>query len=212
MNYLQIINKCLVELNYKQVSAFSELVKNDHKKLKNIINVLNADICGHDNWEFLLKKAEIKLPKAESEIKNIIEGKIKAVIVDKVKFNYCEDYEKFFLNKQPSNTFSIFNDKILFPTFNEDKNVEIIYYTKNYAIDENSNEISEMTNGTDSSLIPMPFAEPLLVYGACMRLKGNPQHVRFNYWFGMYKDALANLRSKISVNADYAPSVKLHRR
>lgn len=212
MNYLQIINKCLVELNYKQVSAFSELVKNDHKKLKNIINVLNADICGHDNWEFLLKKAEIKLPKAESEIKNIIEGKIKAVIVDKVKFNYCEDYEKFFLNKQPSNTFSIFNNKILFPTFNEDKNVEIIYYTKNYAIDENSNEISEMTNGTDSSLIPMPFAEPLLVYGACMRLKGNPQHVRFNYWFGMYKDALANLRSKISVNADYAPSVKLHRR
>ena len=37
MNYLEVINKCLVELNYKQVNAFSELIKNDHKKLMNII-------------------------------------------------------------------------------------------------------------------------------------------------------------------------------
>lgn len=212
MNYLQLINKCLVELNYKQVTSFSELVKNDHKKLKNIINVLNAEICGHDNWEFLLKKSEINLPKGESEIKNTIAGRIKLLVVDKVKFDYCEDYEKFFLNKQPSNTYSIFNDKMLLPKFNEDKKIEVIYYISNYAVDENLNEISEMTNGTDSSLIPMPFVEPLLVYGSCMRLKGNPQHVRFNYWFGMYKDALANLRSKISDNADYAPSVKMHRR
>ena len=35
MNYLELINKCLVELNYKTVNAFSELVKNDHKKIKN---------------------------------------------------------------------------------------------------------------------------------------------------------------------------------
>ena len=37
MNYLELINKCLVELNYKQVGSFSELTKNDHKKLKNIL-------------------------------------------------------------------------------------------------------------------------------------------------------------------------------
>ena len=54
MNYLELINKCLVELNYKQVNAFSELTKNDHKKLKNIINVLNSEICGFGRWAFLL--------------------------------------------------------------------------------------------------------------------------------------------------------------
>lgn len=52
MNYLELINKCLVELNYKQVSSFSELTKNDHKKLKNILNVLNAEVCGSDRWSF----------------------------------------------------------------------------------------------------------------------------------------------------------------
>ena len=69
-----------------------------------------------------------------------------------------------------------------------------------------------MEEAEDSSLIPEPFVEPLLVYGACMRLKGNPQHVRFNYWYSMYKDALANMRSRISASMDETPSVRLYRR
>ena len=47
MNYLELINKCLVELNYKQVNAFSELTKNDHKKLKNIIMITIFDVLRH---------------------------------------------------------------------------------------------------------------------------------------------------------------------
>ena len=69
-----------------------------------------------------------------------------------------------------------------------------------------------MEEDTDSTLIPEPFAEPVLVYGACMRLKGNPQHVRFSYWMSMYRDALANMRSRVSVSIDETPSVKMHRR
>ena len=56
MNYLEIINKCLVELNYKKVTSFEELVKNDHLKIKNILNIINAEICTFDNWNFLLRK------------------------------------------------------------------------------------------------------------------------------------------------------------
>ena len=63
MNYLELINKCLVELNYKQVNAFSELTKNDHKKLKNIINVINTEICNSDRWNFLQRKVVLTLPK-----------------------------------------------------------------------------------------------------------------------------------------------------
>lgn len=212
MNYLELINKCLVELNYKQVNAFSELVKNDHKKLKNIINVLNSEICGQSNWDFLLRRTNFILKKGSSEIDNAINGRIKSLIVDGAVYAYYEDFERFFTSGQLACTYSVFNDKILLPKFDEDKNIEIIYYTKNYAADKNGDEIEHLTQGDDCSLIPMPFVEPILVYGSCMRLKGNPQHVRFNYWFGMYKDALANLRSKISVNADETPSVRMHRR
>lgn len=212
MNYLELINKCLVELNYKSVNHFTELVKNDHKKIKNIINVLNAEICGYDNWNFLLRSKEILLPAKTNEITNDINGRIKSLIIDSSVYNYYDDFETFFTGAQPANTYSIFNDKILLPKFDEDKNIKIIYCTKNHAMNSSGQEILQMTESDDSSLIPMPFAEPLLVYGTCMRLKGNPEHIRFNYWFGMYKEALANLRSRISVDADEAPSVKMFRR
>ena len=212
MNYLELINKCLVELNYKQVNAFSELIKNDHKKLKNIINVLNAEICNSDRWIFLQRKKEITLPKNTSEIENTIDGRIEALIVDGVKFEYYNDFEKFFVNSQPQNTYSLYNDKILLPMYNKEKQIEILYYTKNCAITYDGKEKFALEEAEDCPLIPEVFAEPLLVYGTCMRLKGNPQHVRFSYWMSMYKDALANMRSRICPSMDETPSVRMYRR
>lgn len=212
MNYLELINKCLVELNYKQVNAFSELTKNDHKKLKNILNIVNTDVCGSDRWNFLIRKQTITLPVQTGEIDNTVEGRIEAVIADGVKFEYYQDFETFFVNAQPQNTYSLFNDKILFPVFNKDKTIEILYYTKNCAVNSQGLEKLQMEEEEDSSLIPAPYVEPILVYGACMKLKGNPEHVRFSYWYSMYKEALSNLRSRVSPSIDDTPSVRLFRR
>lgn len=212
MNYLELINKCLVELNYKQVNAFSELTKNDHNKLKNIINVLNSEICSSDRWNFLQRKSEFILPKNTCEFENTIDGRIEALIVNGVRFDYYDDFEKFFVNSQPQNTYSLYNDKILLPMFNKDKKVEVLYYTKNCAKTSDGIEKFSLEDAEDSSLIPEPFAEPLLVYGACMRLKGNPQNVRFSYWMNMYKEALTNMRSRISQSMDETPSVRMYRR
>ena len=212
MNYLELINKCLVELNFKQVNAFSELTKNDHKKLANIINIINTEVCSSERWNFLLRKTQLVLPENTGEIENTIDGRIETIIIDGVKFEYYEDFEKFFVNSQPQTTYSLFNDKILFPIFDKQKIVEVIYYTKNCAKNSEGEEKFLLEEAEDVSLIPENFAEPILVYGACMRLKGNPQHVRFNYWYSMYKDALANMRSRISSSIDETPSVKLHRR
>lgn len=211
MNYFELINKCLVELNYKQVYSFSELTKNEHNKIKNIINILNTEICNSEKWNFLLRKTEMIIPKDTSEIQNTINGKIDSVIIDGNKFTYFDDFEKFFTNSQPSNTFTTFNDKLLFPLFKEEKKAEIIYYTSKFSKSADGTEKSLLEEESDSSVIPDMYAEPVLVYGTCMRLKGNPQHIRFSYWLSMYKDALANLRSKLSINADYTPDIKLHR-
>ena len=70
MNYFELINKCLIELNYKQVNAFSELVKNDHKKIKNILQLLNSEISNYQNWDFKLRKTTVKLPANTTEIEN----------------------------------------------------------------------------------------------------------------------------------------------
>ena len=192
MNYLELINKCLVELNYKQVGAFSELMKNDHKKLKNILNVLSAEICSSDKWDFLLREEVITLPAQTTKIP-APNGRIEKIYADGAQIEL-----------------KTFGGEIILPE--DASEIRVIYYTKNCAVDVDGEEKSQLEDAEDETLIPMPFAEPLLVYGACMRLKGNPQHVRFNYWFNMYKDALANLRSRSNVDVNSAPSVKLFRK
>lgn len=211
MNYFELINRCLIELNYKTCDAFTDLVKNDHIKIKNIINIINAEVCSLDNWNFLLRKMEIELPKNTGEVINTISGRIHSIYIDNTKYEFFSNFEKFLLNKQPSNTYSVFNDKILLPLFNENKTLEIIYYTNNFAQDSNVQDLSSMTNETDISLIPCPFVEPILVYGACMRLKGNADYPKFSFWYGMYKDSLANLRSKIGASALETPQIKISR-
>ena len=134
------------------------------------------------------------------------------VIVDGQKFDYHQDFESFFVNSQPYNTYGFYDDKILFPVFNTAKTIDILYYTNNCAKSVSGTEKLAFENESDLSLIPDPFAEPLLVYGACIRLKGNPQHIRFSYWLSMYKDALANLRSRVSASIDETPTVKIKRR
>lgn len=211
MNYFEILNKCLIELNYKQVNSFSEFTKNEHEKLKNIVNVINKEICLSEKWNFLLRTTTLSLPKNTGQIKNTVQGKIATVMIDGKIFKYYDNFEKFFTNSQPQGTYTSFNDMLLFPIFNKNKEIEIIYYTSNSATSKEGDEKTELEEETDKTLIPTVFAEPLLVYGACMRLKGNPQHVRFNYWYGMYKDALSNMKAKLAVDANTAPVVNLFR-
>ncbi|MCI5889275.1 MAG: hypothetical protein MRZ62_07185 [Brachyspira sp.] len=211
MNYFEILNKCLVELNYKQVNSFSELTKNEHEKLKNLVNIINKEICLSEKWNFLLRTTTLSLPKNTGQIKNTVQGKIATVMIDGKIFKYYDNFEKFFTNSQPQGTYTSFNDMLLFPIFNKNKEIEIIYYTSNSATSKEGDEKTELEEETDKTLIPTVFAEPLLVYGACMRLKGNPQHVRFNYWYGMYKDALSNMKAKLAVDANTAPVVNLFR-
>ena len=122
-----------------------------------------------------------------------------------------EEGEVLINGKAPSGTYSIFNDKLLMPEFEEDKTVNIIYYTANTAISADGIEKKLMDKETDSPLIPDVFAEPIIVYGTCMRLKANPQHVKFSYWMSMYNSALASMRSRISVDANSTPFVNLRR-
>lgn len=211
MNYFELINKCLIELNYKTVDTFTDLVKTDHEKIKSILNIINAEVCSFDTWNFLLRKEEIYLPKNTGEIENTISGRIHSIYIDKTKYKFYSNFEKFLLNKQPSNTYTVFNDKILLPIFDTDKTIEIIYYTNNFAMNSEGEDIAQMANQDDASVIPTPFVEPILVYGTCMRFKGNAEYAKFSFWYGMYKDSLANLRAKIGTNALETPTITISR-
>lgn len=211
MKYLDLINKCLLELNYRQVNAFSELVKNDHKRIMTILNIINKEICNTEGWDFLLRRTRFQLPAHTIEVENTVNGRIKYLFIDGKRHDFTEDFEPFLTKSAKPATYSAFGDKLLFPEFEKDVTIDVIYYTKNCVCDENSEEKLELETANDKSLIPDPFAEQLLVYGTCLRLKGNPQYYRFSYWMSMYKEALANLRSKTSASTSNAPEISLFR-
>lgn len=212
MNYLEIINKCLMELNYKRVRTFEELIKNDHAKIKNIINIINAEICTFDNWNFLLRKTQLKLPKNTAEIENTINGKINTLYIDNKKLTYTSDFEGFLLNKNiNTEKYSVLNDKLLLPKYQQDKTIEIVYYTNDFAKTSDNKEKARLEYETDVSLIPEPFVEPLLVYGTCMKMKANPQYSKFSYWLSMYKENLASMRSKLCTDAQQHPNIVIQR-
>ena len=211
MNFLELINKCLLELNYKPVNLFSELVKNDHKKIMTILNIVNKEICNTDNWNFLLRKATLEIPADTTEVDNTINGRILYMLIGGKKYRFVEDFEPFLTGQAKIGTYSVCNDKLLFPASETDRIAEVIYYTKNCVTDAQNNEKEDMTSEEDCSLIPMPYVQQLLVYGTCLRLKANPSYIRFGYWMSMYKEALLNLKSKTSVYSKETPSVRLFR-
>lgn len=211
MNYLDIINKCLVELNYKKVGNFQELVKNDHLKIKNILNIINAEICTFDNWNFLLRKKIISLPANTSEIINTINGKIHTLSIEGKKLTYSPNFENFLLSKVSDSNYSVLNDVLLFPKYNKEKSIDVVYYTNYFVKDTSGNEKARFETATDVSLIPEPFVEPLLVYGTCMKMKANPQYSKFSYWLNMYKENLATMRSKLCTDAQQSPYVVIQR-
>lgn len=211
MNFLEIINKCLLELNYRQVNSLSELVKNDHQRIKTIINIVNQDICSAVNWNFLLRKTTVEIPENTTEMDNPIYGRILYFLVDGKKYRYESDVESFLTGEAKDCAYSFYADKLLFGKSDIPRTAEIIYYTKNGAVDKDGNEKTEMTEATDCSIIPMPFDQQLLTYGTCLRLKANPSYIRFSYWMGMYKEALANLKSTSSINSQDAPFVRIFR-
>lgn len=212
MNFLELINKCLLELNYRQISSLTELVKNDHKRIVAILNVINKEICNTESWNFLLRRTQLTLPAKTSEINNTVSGRILYLLIDGQKFKYVEDIEPFLTSRAKSGTFSVCADKLLLPKFDTEKTIDIVYYTKNCVSDSEGREKEDFKNETDVSLIPMPFAEQLLVYGTCLRLKANPQYIKFTYWMSMYKEALLNLKSKSSAYALTSPVIRLFRR
>ena len=211
MNYLELINKCLLELNYREVNAFSELVKNDHKRIMAILNIVNREICSSDNWNFLLRTKAVNIPANTTMVENTVNGRILHLLIDGEKYKFKGDFEQFLTSNPPAKTYSTCANQLLFPKFKENKTAEIIYYTRNCAITQGMTEKEEMTSPEDESLLPMPFAEQLLVYGTCLRLKGNPSYIKFNYWMSMYKEALLNLKSKSSIDANDSAKVRLFR-
>lgn len=226
MNYFELVNKCLLELNYKQVESFKDLYKGDHKRILENLNRVNFEVCSSYDWLFLQQKVNFSVPAGEIEIPNPCDGKIKSLWIRNAdalkngsichfgakKLKYLPDYEAFYALKNAiSDCYSCFEDKILIAPQRNETVLDGYFISNQYALNFEGIPKEKMDSAEDTSIIPMPYAEHILVYGACMKLKGNPDHNKFKFWFSLYNQALANLRSRALYSVEECPKIKMRR-
>ena len=195
MNYIEIINKTLVELNYAPVNAFSELTKMEHMRLMSIINRLNKEVCSMNNefyFRQVVKKQKLYSDKVEYSIE--INGKVSKVISIKgQKYNFEPDYSKFYSDNVPEKSYSFYGEKFLFSP--SDDEVRIFYSTNDFVISKTGDLKADFKSESDKSIIPDNFVERLFVNGGAYNFKQNSSHPKYLHWKQEYEKALKELLS-----------------
>ena len=194
MNYFEIINKTLIELNYAPVSAFNNLTQTEHKRLMNIINRVNKEICDL-NADFyfrqIIKKITVYPTKTEYSLD--INGKISKIVGQNGEYFFNTDYSEFYGNNIPKYSYSIYGSKLLVSP-NTDC-LRIFYSTSDFVVSDNETYKSDFEKETDTSILPDNFAERLLVNGCAYNFKQNAAHPKYVHWKQEYDKALKELLS-----------------
>jgi len=215
MNYFEIVNKVLLELNYRPLEDFGRIYKSEHKKILDAINRVNREVLGAFNWPFLERQELLNIPAGQNHCELPFCGDIKAVYDGKKRLKYTLDALKHIDNADLEDSYALIpacGDKkaqLILPKANQDKDYTVIYYSNDAAVDENGAFKAELTGKNDISIIPMPYAEQLLVYGTCLKIKANPSYPKFGFWNTLYIQALANLRQKSPQTKECEPFISI---
>lgn len=209
MNFFEIFNKVLLELNYRPVLSFDNIYKSGHRKILEAINRVNTEVLAGYEWPFLERTTILDAVAGENVYELPFKGLIKSIYADRTKVLYTPKAEELLSNRLQGDYYSVSNGKIILPKTAADRVYHLIYYTVNYALGEDGDYKENLSLEGDTSILPMPFAEHILVYGACLKVKANPSYPKFGFWNTMYIQALANLRQKSPQTCESEPFIKI---
>ena len=206
-NYFEIFTKVLNELNWREVSDFDEIVKSEHKRILNLINVVNTEVLSSCIWDFALERSVITLDKNQDTIFENFDGKIISIFEGNKKYRFIPP--AVFLSHKINFTdvYSSVENKIVTIPSAEFRELNVVYTRNLFARDVSGNRKIKMEVKQDTSIIPASHIEPVLVYGTLIKVKANPSFAKFGYWRTLYFNALANLRAQGGASYDISPEI-----
>lgn len=211
MKFLELINLTLQELNYKTVSAFTDLVKPDHKKIISCVSLANNRILNLRDWDFLRREGVLAIPMHADCVDLPWEMKLKSVNIDGRNLDYIEDCTRFLLGEVVENAYSTFEGQLLLTPAPFKRVAKVFYITKNHAKNAAGAEVPRLVYGDDETLLPDEFASSALVYCACAQFKSNPQHPKYRHWVESFAAEQAKMVAANESTAYAAPEIKLPR-
>ncbi len=192
MNFKDILNAVLLELNYSVPNSFSEFTKPEHLRLKQVVNRMNKEVCSlSDNFYFRQRIKEIELDKETVIYPLNIDGKIVKVISPSCIYKFVPDYNLFFESNVPQNSYSFYGENLLISPSSD--TVKFFYICSEF-VKNKSGELKENFEcETDESIIPVSFQERIFINGCAMNFKQNPSHPKYAHWSREYDKAIRTL-------------------
>jgi len=209
MTYFDLFNKVMLELNYRPVSVFENIFKSEHLKILDNLNLVNSEVLQAFDWNFLIRKKHVCLENGEISVENAVDGRPVKVMEGSRQLKYSPYYEKFYAQNPPCASYSVFGDDLLFKKSQKKRNFTVYYCTNKIVKGKAGEEKEQFTDKDDTSIMPMPYAEQILVYGTCLRTKANPNFPKFAFWNLMFKEALLKLRATCSKTFEECPFISL---
>ncbi len=209
MNYFEIFNKVLMELNYRPVQNFENIYKTEHRKILDLINRVNNEVLASYGWPFLERKLYLDLSLLGNTYELPFDGPIIAVYKDNKRLKFVSTAHKLLSGELSGDYYSVSENSLILEKGVNKGDCTLIFETTNYATDEFGGVIKQMTEEGDASVLPMPFAEHILVYGTCLKVKANPSYPKFGFWNTMYVQALRNLLQKSPQTNECEPFISL---
>ena len=192
MNFLEIINAVLLELNYSTVTTFDELTKPEHVRLKQVINRVNKEVCSlSDSFYFRQRTKDLLLDENVVVYPLNINGKVTKIISKNSSYKFLPDYNTFFSSSIPKHSYSFYGKDILISPSNEE--IKIFYICSSFVKDKNDELKENFENEEDESIIPVSFQDRIFVNGAAMIFKQNPSHPKYVHWNKEYEMAIRAL-------------------
>ena len=205
--YFEIFTKVLNELSWREVSDFDEITKSEHKRVLNLINSTNSEVLCSYIWDFQIEKTKITLDENQTTILEDFGGKIISIWEGTKKYKYI--HPTILTNEKQSHCdcYSSIGDLIITMPSAKERKLSVIYVSDLYAQDENGTKKLKMENKNDTSIIPLPYLEPILVYGTLIKVKANPSFVKFGYWRTLFYNAISNLRTSGTKSYEDSPRI-----
>ena len=206
-NYFEIFTKVLNELNWREVSDFDEIVKSEHKRILNLINIVNAEVLSSCIWDFLLERSIITLDMNQDTIFDNFDGKIISIFEGNKKYKFIPPAVFLRCKMNFANVYSNVENKIVTLPFEQPRELNVVYTRNLFARDASGKRKIKMEEKQDTSIIPASHIEPVLVYGTLIKVKANPSFAKFGYWRTLYFNALANLRTQSGASYENSPMI-----
>lgn len=194
MNYFELFNKVMLELNLTPLTNFENARKSEHLRILENLRRVNTEILTKYDWDFMKNQATYKLRGGENIVAVNNLGTVTRLLCNSCPLKYSK-LKGVFADGEgiPSGSYSIWKDYIILPKSAENREIYMEYTAYRFAVGEDGSLKANFEAQDDKSILPEPFGDDILVYGATILTKANPKFEKFSFWQKCYNDSILRL-------------------